>query len=117
MSEPSKETLELTYRIRARCRECADGDGIHCINYLDRWCDPTQNIAIALDAFAARAVQAERERCAKLLEMVVDPTDESDLGERAADAYNRGPARRAASERLRDWNTVLAQAIRAGNLT
>lgn len=61
------------------------------------------------DAAAIRA--AAFEEAAGILLSVVDPDDESDLGERAAEAFNNLD-KKSMSERLFAWNTVLAAALR-----
>ena len=94
--KPSKEARELA-------------------TWIERHHVSVEDTAAEIDAFAARKVAAERERCALLLEQVTKDDDTSELGEAAADAYNAGPARRSCSDRLRDWNSVLAVAIRSGS--
>lgn len=55
-----------------------------------------------------------REQCARLVEEACGP-DDSDLAERAADAYNQGSMKRPVAERLQDHGAVIAAAIRAAN--
>lgn len=72
----------------------------------------SEDIALALADTAAQARAEALEEAAKLLEQVADVKDASDIGERAADAFNEWPARAAMSDRLKAWNDVLASAIR-----
>ena len=55
---------------------------------------------------------AGREEAAKLLEQVARDDDESELGARAAEAFNTSD-RREMNDRLRSWSAVLAEGIRA----
>lgn len=84
---------------RKQARVAADADDNYC--------------AAFAQARADAAVARERERLAALLEQVADEQDDSDIGERASDAFNYGN-RRSMSERLQSWNKVIADAIRSG---
>jgi hypothetical protein len=68
----------------------------------------TRLIAAAL----AAAREEERRRCAALVRQVAAADDESELGARAAEAFNHGNARSMA-HRLRDWSEVIAKGIEA----
>ena len=73
------------------------------------------NIESVWDAIAearAEGHAAGREEAAKLLEQVARDDDESELGARAAEAFNTSD-RREMNDRLRSWSAVLAEGIRA----
>jgi hypothetical protein len=62
----------------------------------------------------AEAMNAERERCAKIIEQACGP-DDNELAKRAADAFNSGTMRRPAAERIKDLGEVISAAIRAAD--
>ena len=125
---PSPKALAMTKTINIRhCHSCGDETELccsdcaidlgarvyvcrkkECRDYHDTKCPGTRKNAID------RAVAQERERCAKMLEQVARDDDASNIGERAADAFNNGSAHRSMTARLKDWNRVLVDAIRSG---
>lgn len=86
------------------CSLCGDA---HCA--YQSGCGCAKAIADALLAVEQETI----ERCAALVEQVARGDDVSEAGERAADAFNSGAPRRSMSERLRDWNSEIAKAIRS----
>lgn len=54
------------------------------------------------------------ERAAKLVEQAAaDPSDNEQLAEEAAEAFNSGSQYRQTSGRLKDWNAVIAKHVRS----
>jgi hypothetical protein len=81
------------------------------------WCRDTARrvqMAASIDKLICAGRAAMREEAAQLIIQVAKAGDESELGERMADAHNSGPARkRSCTDRLIDWNNELAGGIRA----
>ncbi len=101
MTEPSAEAWALAKDTYQECVEERGPASLHVA------------MALALDAFAAKARAAAFEEAAQLVVRVAEPNDDSALGEACADAYNSGTARRSVTDRLVDYSAVLAAGIRA----
>jgi hypothetical protein len=92
MTKPSELAQEAAFCFGIRCDDCADtcnddADCVECVAALKHW-------ALALDAFAARAVEAERQRCERIAADNVCGCGDNTAALIRADNY-KGPTYRA----------------------